>query len=48
MDEKLASRGGSATVAIKDMFAVLVINILWTMMAGTQFSHDNEELKRIL
>lgn len=33
-------------VPMKQFFTISVLNILWSLLTGTRFSHDDEKLKR--
>jgi cytochrome P450 len=46
MDEKVKENKG--IVPIANAFGVPVINILWAVVAGKRFSHDDDKLKELL
>lgn len=39
---------GKGIVDMHLIFNVSILNIIWTMMAGTRFSRDDEKLKKLL
>lgn len=40
--------GPSCVININDKFAVSILNILWSIMAGTRYRHDDDKLKKLL
>lgn len=47
LDEKLANNAGSS-ISMSQIFTVSVLNILWSMMASTRFSHDDAQLQTLV
>jgi len=39
---------GQTILNMKQYFTISVLNILWNMIAGTRFSHDDKKLHRLL
>ncbi|ODM98812.1 Methyl farnesoate epoxidase, partial [Orchesella cincta] len=46
LDEKIELEGSE--VCMSQFFTVSVLNILWSMMAGTRFSYDDAKLQKIV
>lgn len=47
LDEKLTGENG-AEISLNQFFTVSVLNILWSMMAGTRFTHDDAHLQKLV
>ena len=39
---------GEGVIKMKQFFTISVLNILWSMMAGVRFSHDDAKLRELL
>ncbi|CAL8110287.1 unnamed protein product [Orchesella dallaii] len=45
---KEMKKAKDSVIPIQDKFGVSVINILWAIMGGTRYKHDDEEFKKML
>lgn len=48
LDKILLNHPEGVPLYVKQMFTIPILNILWTMLAGSPFSKENEELKCVL
>lgn len=47
LDDKIAKEKDSS-ICMSQLFTVSVLNILWSMMAGTRFSHEDDTLQTLV
>lgn len=47
LDDKIANERDSS-ICMSQLFSVSVLNIIWSMMAGTRFSHDDAKLQALV
>lgn len=47
LEKAVKEAGSSSVITIHDRFAVSVINILWAIIAGVRYQHDDENLRKM-
>ena len=48
LNDRLTADGGKSIVDMKQYFTISVLNILWNMIAGTRFTHEDKKLHKLL
>lgn len=48
LEKAVKEAGSSSIITVHDRFAVSIINILWAIIAGVRYRHDDANLRKML